>query len=135
MQQVRSATCARVMLSYDAFLHCYCLRGPCSDHAAGHIAATAAANPRTLPQTKRARCCRCVCVRPPPNRDTPQVAPERAAQLMAALPAWRLRGDGKALTRTFTAKNFVAAVAFFNNVVEVAEAEGHHPDLHLTNYR
>lgn len=29
----------------------------------------------------------------------------------------------------------VAAVAFFQEVMEVAEAEGHHPDLHLTNYR
>jgi pterin-4a-carbinolamine dehydratase len=28
-----------------------------------------------------------------------------------------------------------AAVKFFNQVAEVAEAEGHHPDLHLTNYR
>ena len=28
-----------------------------------------------------------------------------------------------------------AAIAFFTEVMEVAEAEGHHPDLHLTNYR
>jgi 4a-hydroxytetrahydrobiopterin dehydratase len=28
-----------------------------------------------------------------------------------------------------------AALRFFNKVGEVAEAEGHHPDLHLTNYR
>ncbi len=29
----------------------------------------------------------------------------------------------------------VAAISFFNRVMEVAEVEGHHPDLHLTNYR
>lgn len=28
-----------------------------------------------------------------------------------------------------------AAIDFFNAVKQVAEAEGHHPDLHLTNYR
>lgn len=28
-----------------------------------------------------------------------------------------------------------AALRFFNKVGEVAEAEGHHPDLHLSNYR
>jgi pterin-4a-carbinolamine dehydratase len=28
-----------------------------------------------------------------------------------------------------------AAVKFFNQVAELAEEEGHHPDLHLTNYR
>lgn len=33
------------------------------------------------------------------------------------------------------AKNFVSAIDFFNAVKEVAEAENHHPDLHLTNYR
>ena len=27
------------------------------------------------------------------------------------------------------------AIKFFNAVAELAEAEGHHPDLHLTNYR
>ncbi len=29
----------------------------------------------------------------------------------------------------------VAAVKFFDQVAEVAEEEGHHPDLHLTDYR
>lgn len=28
-----------------------------------------------------------------------------------------------------------AAIRFFNDVAAVAEAEGHHPDLHLTGYR
>ena len=26
-------------------------------------------------------------------------------------------------------------MSFFNKVAELAEAEGHHPDLHLTSYR
>eukprot|EP00775_Hariotina_reticulata_P006205 gene6205-6441_t len=54
---------------------------------------------------------------------------------MAALPAWQLSHDQTSISRRFTAKNFVSAVKFFNAVCEVAEAEGHHPDLHLTNYR
>ena len=32
-------------------------------------------------------------------------------------------------------KDFKAAVAFVNSIASVAEAEGHHPDLHLTGYR
>lgn len=32
------------------------------------------------------------------------------------------------------AKNFEAALAIFGRIAEVAEAEGHHPDLHLENY-
>lgn len=54
---------------------------------------------------------------------------------MAKLPAWQLSADKKAITRSFVAKNFTAAVAFFGKVAEVANAMGHHPDLHLTNYR
>ena len=34
-----------------------------------------------------------------------------------------------ALERTFELDNFVAALAFVNRVGELAEAEGHHPDI------
>ena len=32
-------------------------------------------------------------------------------------------------------KDFGAALAFFNQIGEIAEKEDHHPDLHLTGYR
>jgi 4a-hydroxytetrahydrobiopterin dehydratase len=32
-------------------------------------------------------------------------------------------------------KNFMAGLKFFNRVAEVAEADQHHPDLHLEGYR
>ena len=54
---------------------------------------------------------------------------------MPALPAWELAADKRSISRSFTAKNFVAAIDFFSGVKDVAEAEGHHPDLHLTDYR
>lgn len=54
---------------------------------------------------------------------------------MPALPTWELNPQKTALSRTFVAKNFVAAIDFFNQVRDVAETEGHHPDLHLTDYR
>ena len=58
-----------------------------------------------------------------------------AAKAFAELPAdlWTL--EEKRLTRKFTAKNFMQAVAFVNAVAPVAEAARHHPDIHLTNYR
>ena len=34
-----------------------------------------------------------------------------------------------ALERTFERENFVDALAFVNRVGELAEAEGHHPDI------
>jgi 4a-hydroxytetrahydrobiopterin dehydratase len=60
---------------------------------------------------------------------------DQLPQYLAALPAWQLSEDHRSISRSFVAKNFVAAVDFFNAVKEVAEAEGHHPDLHLANYR
>lgn len=39
------------------------------------------------------------------------------------------------LSRTFIAKNFQAALDCINAIGVIAEREGHHPDLHLTNYR
>ena len=43
---------------------------------------------------------------------------------------WSLNDKGH-LERLFTFKDFAQAMAFVNKVGAVAEAEGHHPDLHL----
>jgi 4a-hydroxytetrahydrobiopterin dehydratase len=39
------------------------------------------------------------------------------------------------LNYTYTAKNFQAALDSINAIGAIAEREGHHPNLHLTNYR
>ncbi len=51
------------------------------------------------------------------------------------LPGWRLTADGKRIRREWTVKNFMAGMEFFNKVAELAEEDGHHPDLHLVGYR
>ena len=58
-----------------------------------------------------------------------------ARAAFATLPEnlWTL--EDKRLTRKFTAKNFLQAVAFVNAVAPVAEDARHHPDIHITNYR
>ena len=50
------------------------------------------------------------------------------------LELWLIKG-GKTLSRTFTAKNFQAALDAITAVGSIAERVGHHPDLHLTSYR
>ena len=60
---------------------------------------------------------------------------EQAREASKQLPAWKLAGDGKSIRREWRAKDFVTALDFFRRVGEVAEAEGHHPDLHLVEYR
>lgn len=52
-----------------------------------------------------------------------------------SVPEWSITADGPRLRREWVAKNFLAAMRFFNEVARVAEDEGHHPDLHLVGYR
>lgn len=40
--------------------------------------------------------------------------------------------DGHHLEKEFRFGNFVDALAFTNRVGEMAEAQGHHPDIHLS---
>lgn len=55
----------------------------------------------------------------------------RAEQLLGELDdGWALNSAGH-LERTFGFGNFRAALAFANRVGEIAEAEKHHPDLHV----
>ena len=39
--------------------------------------------------------------------------------------------DNKKITHTFTFKNFKSAMQFTNAVSDIAENEGHHPDIHI----
>jgi 4a-hydroxytetrahydrobiopterin dehydratase len=54
---------------------------------------------------------------------------QEAASRLGALPEWQIE-DGE-LTRTFSFKDFLAALAFVNRVGERAEAAGHHPDIDI----
>jgi 4a-hydroxytetrahydrobiopterin dehydratase len=57
----------------------------------------------------------------------------RVAEAMQSLPQWTLQGDQ--IERQLTFANFVDAMAFVNRVAEIAEAEGHHPDIRIVYNR
>lgn len=54
-----------------------------------------------------------------------------AEVLIKQLNNWSLSDDAKLLSKEFTFKNFAEALAFTNKVGEIAESEGHHPDMTL----
>ncbi len=61
----------------------------------------------------------------------PALAGEELARLRSELgDSWSVV-DGHHLERALSFANFVDALAFVNRVGELAEAEGHHPDIHL----
>lgn len=60
---------------------------------------------------------------------------ERVRELLPLVPLWRLTADGKRIARSWRVLDFPTALDFFRRIGDVADAEDHHPDLHLTNYR
>ncbi len=59
----------------------------------------------------------------------------QAQQQVERLGNWHLTHDGQRIRRDWVVKDFVTAMQFFQQVCDLAEAEGHHPDLHLEGYR
>jgi 4a-hydroxytetrahydrobiopterin dehydratase len=60
---------------------------------------------------------------------------DEANRLLSNLDGWQLSEEGSSIVRKWTVNDFQAGIDFFNRVTQIAEAEQHHPDLHLTGYR
>ena len=59
----------------------------------------------------------------------PPLPEAKARELVADTPGWRLEESATRLTRRFEFHDFVEAMKFVNRVADVAEQEGHHPDI------
>jgi 4a-hydroxytetrahydrobiopterin dehydratase len=58
---------------------------------------------------------------------TPPLSHEEAEELRQETPEWTL--EDNSIRRTFEFEDFREAIAFVHRVAEVAEQEGHHPDI------
>jgi len=65
----------------------------------------------------------------------PKYKREEAEEQLKKLDGWKLTNDGQRIRKDWTVKNFLAGMSFFEKVAELAEAEQHHPDLHLWGYK
>ena len=65
---------------------------------------------------------------------TPPLPPSAAQLLLKDVREWELV-DGTAIRKTVKCKDFLDAVSLIQRIAPIAEAEDHHPDFHLTNYR
>jgi 4a-hydroxytetrahydrobiopterin dehydratase len=63
----------------------------------------------------------------------PTLTDPEIAELLPQVPEWRVvEADGiRRLRRDFTFPDFARAMSFAVAVGEIAEREGHHPDLHV----
>jgi 4a-hydroxytetrahydrobiopterin dehydratase len=59
----------------------------------------------------------------------PPLTAAEAARFQAQVPTWELGDEAHRIEHTFRFKNFREALAFVQKVGELAEREGHHPDI------
>lgn len=57
----------------------------------------------------------------------PKLKPEEIQKFLQEISGWKL--DGEKIKKNFQFKNFLKAMEFVNQMAEVAEQEGHHPDF------
>jgi 4a-hydroxytetrahydrobiopterin dehydratase len=65
----------------------------------------------------------------------PALSRAEVDRLLAGLPGWQLSEDGQRIRRGWRVRDFDVALDFFTRIARIANAEDHHPDLHLTGYR
>ena len=71
------------------------------------------------------------CV-PCDDKDFPPLTREQAKDFLEHVPKWELFENSREIHRVFHFKNFADALAFVNKVGEIAEEQGHHPDIRLS---
>jgi 4a-hydroxytetrahydrobiopterin dehydratase len=85
-------------------------------------------NVATHEELLRKKCVPCEGGVPPLER-------AQAEALLPSVPGWALDASAGKISRTWIMKNFMAGIDFITRVAQLAEEEGHHPDLHLEGYR
>jgi 4a-hydroxytetrahydrobiopterin dehydratase len=59
----------------------------------------------------------------------PPLSPEEASAYLAQADGWELLDDGRRIERSYRFKNYKEAFGFVQRVSDLAEREGHHPDV------
>ena len=54
-----------------------------------------------------------------------------AEKYMHMVPGWEPSEDGENISKLFKFKDFIGAINFVNKISEIAESEGHHPDINV----
>jgi len=67
----------------------------------------------------------------PCEAGVPPMTKIEAEKYMPEVSGWLLADDGKKIFREFKFKDFKEAMRFVNVVADIAESEGHHPDIYI----
>ena len=83
---------------------------------------------KTIPDLTKKHCT-------PSEKASKALTASQHKQYFVVVPLWILAADGKRIRRKWVVKDFLTALDFFRRVGRIAQAEDHHPDLHLRGYR
>jgi 4a-hydroxytetrahydrobiopterin dehydratase len=59
----------------------------------------------------------------------PPLERKEAERFLASVPGWEIREEPRRIEKRFEFDDFASALRFVNRVGQIAEAEGHHPDI------
>ncbi|MDZ7616346.1 MAG: 4a-hydroxytetrahydrobiopterin dehydratase [Patescibacteria group bacterium] len=85
----------------------------------------------TTKTTNALRAKRCVAC----EGEATRLSKPQARELLASLEGWKMDENATQIRKQWKMDNFAAGLDFFQRVGDLAEQEGHHPDVHLTGYR
>lgn len=60
---------------------------------------------------------------------------DQVQEFVQQIPTWTVSDDNKKITHTWLLPDFVTAMKFINSVADIAETEGHHPDISVSYNR
>jgi len=65
----------------------------------------------------------------------PTLKGEELQKYLTSVSGWELYDSHSKIRKEFTFENFMKAIEFINKIAQIAEAEGHHPNIYLYNYK
>ncbi len=68
--------------------------------------------------------------KPCEDNKTKPLTDEEVRGYLDEVPQWKL-SDQKSIYREYIFKDFLEAIQFVDQVADIAEEEGHHPDIHI----
>lgn len=57
---------------------------------------------------------------------------KEAEDYLAQTTGWALDADAKVISKDYKFQDFIGAINFVNKAAEIAESEGHHPDIKIS---
>ena len=61
----------------------------------------------------------------------PPLSATEVHKYLKEVPGWTVADDNKSISRIYKFKDFKEAMAFVNEVADIAEFESHHPDISI----